>query len=78
MSKDPSDKIYDKLMKLWSRGKTGKFVMEKEASKVVGLTKNNKKSTGSILKPGETYFNPSLKIHKMKVEDIKPDCNPPA
>ena len=75
---DPSNKIYDKLIKLWIQGKSKKFVTENEAYKVVGLTKNNKKSTVSIYKPGDTYFNPSLKIHKMRVEDIKPGCNPPS
>ena len=44
----------------------------------MGLTKNNKKSTASIFKAGETYFNPSLKIHKMNVDDIIPGCGPPS
>ena len=78
MNKDPSIDIYDKLIQLWIEGKRLKFITEEEGVKVIGLTKNNTKSTCSIYKPGETYFNPSLKIHKMEVDDIKPGCNPPA
>ena len=78
MNNDPSDQIYDKLIDVWKTGKAKKYVTEDEASKVVGLTNNNQKSTASIYKPGETYFNPSLKIHKMNVNDIKPGCDPPA
>ena len=58
MNKDPSDKIYNKLIDICKDGKVKKFVTEAEACKVVGLTKNNQKSTASIYKPGETYFNP--------------------
>ena len=54
------------------------FVTEKECTEVVGLTKNNNKSTSSFFKPGTTYFSPSLKIHKLQEQDIKPGCKPPA
>ena len=77
-NKDPSDDIYNKLIDIWKEGKTNSFVTDDEASKVVGLTKNNVKSTSSIFKPGETYFNPSLKIHKMNISEIKPGCDRPA
>ena len=75
LHKDPSEDIYDKLMDIW---KVNNFITADEANKVVGLTQKNMKSTTSLYKPGETYFNPSLKIHKMNVEDIKPGCDPPA
>ena len=78
LNKDPSEDIYNNLMDLWKEGKVNTFVTEEEAKKVVGLTKNNQKSTASIYKPGETYFNPSLKIHKMSVDEIQPGCDPPA
>ena len=78
MDTDPSEKIYDKLIDIWRNGRRKDFVTEEEASKVVGLTNNNQKSTASIYKPGDTYFNPSLKIHKMNIDEIKPGCDPPA
>ena len=78
LNKDPSEDIYNNLLDAWKDGKMNKFVSKEEASKVVGLTEGNGKSTSSIFKAGETYFNPSLKIHKMKIEDIKPGCDPPA
>ena len=78
MNKDPSDNIYDKLIDIWKNGKENKFVTENEAFRTVGLTENNQKSTASIYKRGDTYFNPSLKIHKMEINDIKPGCNPPS
>ena len=78
MNTDPSEKMYDKLIDLWKSGKVKNFVTEEEAWKVVGLTPNNQKSTASRFKPGDTYFNPSMKIHKMNLDEIKPGCDPPA
>ena len=78
MNTDPSEKMYDKLIDLWKSGKAKNFVTEEEAWKVVGLTPNNQKSTASRFKPGDTYFNPSMKIHKMNLDEIKPGCDPPA
>ena len=42
------------------------------------LTNNNNKSTASRFKPGDTYFNPSLQILTINVEEIIPGCDPPA
>ena len=44
----------------------------------MGLTKNGNKSTASRFKYGKTYFVPSLKIHKLKPDDIKPGVDIPA
>ena len=63
--------MYDDIFELWKEGK-------KKAYKVVGITKENNKSTSSYFKPGITFFTPSLKIHKMDDIGIKPGCNPPA
>ena len=78
LNKDPRQDLYDKLHNHWKIGKTNKFVTEKEAEKIVGVTSKNNKSTSSLFKPGETYFHPSLKIHKMNEAEIKPGCDPPA
>ena len=78
MNTDPSEGIYNELLNLWKEGKRQRFVTNLEAQKVVGLTDKDNKSTSSYFKYGDTYFNPSMKIHKMKLEDIKPGCDPPA
>ena len=78
IGQDPRQEMYNNLLNIWKEGKRKGFVSEREGSEVVGLTKNDNKSTNSHFKPGITYFCPSLKIHKMKEEDIKPGCVPPA
>ena len=78
IEKDPRYQMYDDIFELWKEGKKNKFVTPDEAYKVVGITKENNKSTSSYFKPGTTFFTPSLKIHKMDNIDIKPGCNPPA
>ena len=75
---DPRQSLYDKMIDIWKIGKTKGFVTEVECSEVVGLNNNNNKSTSSWFKPGTTYFCPSLKIHKLREEDIIPGCIPPA
>ena len=78
LENDPRRKISDDLFDKWKNGVSNGFVSSVEAKKVVGLTENGNKSTASRFKYGRTYFNPSLKIHKMKTEDLKPGCNIPA
>ena len=78
IKKDPSEEISNKLIDLWKKAKLKEFVSNCEAQRVVGLTSSNNKSTSSYFKTGDTYFNPSLKIHKMELKDIKPGCDPPA
>ena len=75
---DPRQKLYNDMLDIWKDGKEKGFVTEKECAEVVGLTKNNNKSTSSYFKPGTTYFCPSLKIHKLQEQDIKPGSKPPA
>ena len=69
---DPRQSQYDTLIEIWRVGQVNKFVSEDECSKIVGLTKNGNKSTSSRFKPGESYFVPSLKIHKVNPEDLTP------
>ena len=76
IQKDPRPQLYDELFNIWKEGKN--FVTQNEAFEAVGLTKDGNKSTSSHYKPGTTFFTPSLKIHKMKDEDIIPGCNPPS
>ena len=42
-----------------------------------GKGKTNAQSTSSYHKPGKAYFYPSLKIHKLKREDLVPGVEPP-
>ena len=50
---------------------------EHEAKTIVGITERGNKSTASRFKPGTTYFVPSLKIHKLTPDEIKPGCDIP-
>ena len=43
-----------------------------------GITEEGNKSTSSKYKPGDTYFSPSLKIHKCDPKDLIPGCDVPA
>ena len=77
LSKDPRKEIYDEMICLWKNAKQNNYVSEIEAQEIVGITKNNNKSSAARFKPGRTYFRPSLKIHKLKPEDLKPGCDIP-
>ena len=70
MKSDPRDDLNNQLFELWRQGKNAEYVTEHEAHKIVGITPNNNKSTSSHFKPGNTYFYPSVKIHKLPDEDI--------
>ena len=74
---DPRKGYHDDLIQLWKDGKDKSFVSEIEAKQIVGITEKNNKSTSSRFKYGSSYFTPSLKIHKLKPEDIKPGCDVP-
>ena len=78
LEKDPREDIYDKLLNIWRVGQDRGFVTNQEAKEIVGLNEKGNKSTSSRYKYGKTYFNPSLKIHKLKKEDLVPGCNIPA
>ena len=78
LDKDPRGDLYNDMIKLWRQGKSEYFVSAYEAKETVGLTDLDNKSTASRFKPGSTYFVPSLKIHKLAPEDLKPGCEIPA
>ena len=61
----------------WKYGLEKGFISDVEAKDIVGITLNGNKSTASRFKFGKTYFVPSLKIHKVKPEDLKPGCDIP-
>ena len=75
--KDPKPQLYQDLIDQWVIGKSENFVSGYEAREIVGLTELDNKSTASRFKPGTTYFVPSLKIHKLSPENIKPGCDIP-
>ena len=70
---DPRKDQYNKLINIWRIGQVEKIVSTDECNNIVGLTKNGNKSTNSIFKPGDTYFVPSLKIHKVSPENLTPE-----
>ena len=75
---DPRTKLYDNLCELWRKGKDSSFVSDTEAKEIAGITEKGNKSTSSKFKPGDTYFSPSLKIHKCEPKDLVPGCDVPA
>ena len=77
LSGDPRTSVQEQLYKHWLEGKANKYVTSYEAKEIMGITENNTKSTSSKYKSGLSYFNPSLKIHKLKPEDITPGCDIP-
>ena len=92
LDKDPLPKLHEKLFSHWVKGKENSFISAEEAKFVMGVSNNpkstpdlshnytsptNRPSTAPHYKPGKSYFYPSLKIHKLKCEDLKPGVEPP-
>ena len=78
LDKDPLDKLKKELFELWKVGKTENFVSDKMAHEIGGVTENDNMSTHPRFKPGVPYFYPSLKIHKLRKEELIPGVEPPA
>ncbi len=78
LTNNPLNDLKKELFDLWKIGKMRKFVSEKMAYEVVGVTENNNMSTHPRFKPGESYFYPLLKIHKVPKVDLLPGVEPPA
>ena len=78
LDSDPTEILSDELFQCWLLGKSYNFVTANEASKVMGITDKNNKSTLSHFKPGTSYYYPMLKIHKLDKEELVPGVRPPA
>ena len=83
---DPTHKLHRELFDKWIEGKEKKFIHPSSAKQVMGVSDNDRKdgegptnrpSTASYHKPGKAYFYPSLKIHKLKREELVPGVEPP-
>ena len=70
--------LHNEHFAVWVSGKKADFVTAGEAARVMGVTKENNKSTSSRFKPGTSYFYPMLKIHKLAKEELIPGVNPPS
>ena len=86
LQNDPLKDLHRELFQLWVQGKQNNFVSPEEAKYVMGISDKQKKdesgptnrpSTSPRYKPGKSYFYPSLKVHKLKKEDLKPGVEPP-
>ena len=86
MPHDLTHELHEKLCMKWVEGKTSEFISEDEAKNIMGISNSKKKdgygptnhpSTLPHCKPGRAYFYPSLKIHKVKKEDLIPGIEPP-
>ena len=77
LKSDPRSQQYDILIDLWKFAKAKNFVSMHEAKAIVGLTANDNKSTASRYKYGRTYPVPSLKIHKLKPNELVPGVDIP-
>ena len=83
---DPLHKLHAELFDTWVKGKTSGFVKPEDAKSVMGVSDNrsstglgptNRPSTAPHHKPGKSYFYPSLKVHKLKKEELIPGAEPP-
>ncbi|KAL5251597.1 hypothetical protein ACHWQZ_G017089 [Mnemiopsis leidyi] len=86
LDSDPTKTLHKELVDLWVDGKMKGLVSGKTAKSTMGISDQvkadgsgptNAQSTLPHYKPGKPYFYPSLKIHKIKVEDLKPGVEPP-
>ena len=83
---DPTKELHKDLVNLWIEGKNKNLVSATTASKVMGISNNeskagtgptNRLSTLPHFRPGNSYFYPTLKIHKVPVEQLVPGVEPP-
>ena len=77
LDQDPLKELKKELFEFWKFGKLRKFVSEKMAYEIGGVTENNNMSTHPRFKPGVPYVYPMLKIHKLRKEDLIPGVEPP-
>ena len=86
LDSDPTKELHKELVNLWIDGKSKGLVAAKTAKSIMGISNEikgdksgptNAQSTLPHFKPGKPYFYPSLKIHKVKIEDLKPGVEPP-
>ncbi len=84
---DPVPDLQKSLFNIWVRGKEQSLISAEEARYVMGVSDNpsslnssqptNRPSTAPRYKPGKSYFYPSLKVHKLSLEELKPGVEPP-
>jgi len=83
---DPTHSLHQELFKLWVKGKENGLITAKDAKSIMGVSNNpkpdgsgptNRPSTSPHFKPGRSYFYPSLKIHKLKKDELIPGVEPP-
>ena len=77
LKKDARPELHDQLIDCWKHGLRENFITKTEAKNIVGITFEGNKSTASRFKYGQTYYVPSLKIHKCKPENLIPGCEIP-
>jgi len=86
LPEDPTQTLHKELFNLWVEGKENSFVSPKEAKEIMCISNNpksdgtgptNRPSTLPHFKPGISYFYPSLKIHKLEKDLLKPGVEPP-
>ena len=84
---DPTQQLYEKLFKHWVQGKEEGMILARDAKEVMGVSDNtradqtgptNRPSTLPHYRPGQPYFYPAFKIHKLKKEKLIPGAKPPA
>lgn len=75
---DIRPELHNQLICCWKYAVENSFVSMIEAKDIVGITPEGNKSTASRFKYGRTYYVPSLKIHKLKPEDLLPGRDIPA
>ena len=83
----PTHQLYEKLFSHWVEGKERGIVSATEAKDIMGISDNiradqtgptNRPSTLPHYRPGQPYFYPAFKIHKLRKEELIPGAKPPA
>jgi len=86
LDSDPLHALHAELFDTWVEGKKRGFITPEEAKSVMGISDNtsksgtgptNRPSTAPHHKPGKSYFYPSLKVHKLKRDQLIPGVEPP-
>ena len=69
---DIRPELHNQLIGIWKHAVQNNLVSKDVAKDIVGITFEGNKSSSSRFKYGRTYYVPSLKIHKLKPEELLP------
>ena len=80
LEKNPTNELQKERFELRKIGKANKIRLRKTVYEVAGVTEYDNMSTSPRFKPGVVYFNPIVKIHELRKEQLVLKwglCHPP-